>query len=57
MKKGVSEEADGRSLDLEAIEEQAQRVFAEHSSLLGMGFALSNPPTIVQALDGTLPFR
>jgi E3 ubiquitin-protein ligase MYCBP2 len=42
--------------DLEAIEESAQMVFEAHSQLLGKGFALSHPPTIMQALEGSLPF-
>ena len=32
------------------------QVFNEHSKLLGKGFALSHPPTIMQALEGNLPF-
>ncbi|WAQ99892.1 MYCB2-like protein [Mya arenaria] len=31
-------------------------VFGMHSGLLGKGFALSRPPTIMQALEGNLPF-
>ena len=32
------------------------QVFSAHSQLLGKGFALSRPPTIMQALEGSLPF-
>ena len=42
--------------DLDVIEEGAQMVFEAHSQLLGKGFALSHPPTIMQALEGNLPF-
>ena len=42
--------------DLDVIEESAQLVFEAHSTLLGKGFALSHPPTIMQALEGNLPF-
>ncbi|XP_076446720.1 E3 ubiquitin-protein ligase MYCBP2-like isoform X7 [Babylonia areolata] len=42
--------------DLDLIEEGAQMVFEAHSQLLGKGFALSHPPTIMQALEGNLPF-
>ena len=31
------------------------QVFGAHSGLLGKGFALSHPPTIHQALEGSLP--
>ncbi|XP_055893471.1 E3 ubiquitin-protein ligase MYCBP2-like isoform X4 [Biomphalaria glabrata] len=41
--------------DLEVIEEGARIVFENHSSLLEKGFALSQPPTIYQALEGNLP--
>ncbi|XP_053398701.1 E3 ubiquitin-protein ligase MYCBP2-like isoform X4 [Mercenaria mercenaria] len=42
--------------DMDYVEEAAQMVFGEHSQLLGKGFALSRPPTVVQALEGNLPF-
>ena len=42
--------------DLDMIEEGAQMVFEAHSQLLDKGFALSHPPTIMQALEGNLPF-
>ncbi|XP_048243746.1 E3 ubiquitin-protein ligase MYCBP2-like isoform X7 [Haliotis rufescens] len=42
--------------EMDMIEEGAQLVFNSHSSLLGKGFALSHPPTIMQALEGNLPF-
>ncbi|KAK7473506.1 hypothetical protein BaRGS_00035259, partial [Batillaria attramentaria] len=42
--------------DLEMLEDGAQMVFEAHSQLLGKGFALSHPPTIMQALEGNLPF-
>ncbi|CAE1311209.1 MYCBP2 [Acanthosepion pharaonis] len=42
--------------DLDSVEEGAQLVFNAHSSLLDKGFALSHPPTIMQALEGNLPF-
>ncbi|KAH9488940.1 E3 ubiquitin-protein ligase mycbp2 [Bulinus truncatus] len=41
--------------DMEIIEEGARKVFEKHSSLLEKGFALSQPPTIYQALEGNLP--
>nr|AOV18880.1 myc binding protein 2 [Lymnaea stagnalis] len=41
--------------DMEIIEEGARVVFENHSSLLEKGFALSQPPTIYQALEGNLP--
>ena len=43
--------------DLEVIEEGARTVFESHTSLLEKGFALSQPPTIYQALEGNLPLR
>ncbi|XP_035827428.1 E3 ubiquitin-protein ligase MYCBP2 isoform X3 [Aplysia californica] len=43
--------------DLEVIEEGARVVFESHTSLLEKGFALSQPPTIYQALEGNLPLR
>ncbi|XP_062580615.1 E3 ubiquitin-protein ligase MYCBP2-like [Saccostrea cucullata] len=42
--------------DMEYIEEGSQLIFSAHSELLGKGFALSHPPTIMQALEGNLPF-
>lgn len=42
--------------DMEYIEEGSQLIFGAHSELLGKGFALSHPPTIMQALEGNLPF-
>ncbi|CAI9731993.1 E3 ubiquitin-protein ligase MYCBP2-like [Octopus vulgaris] len=42
--------------DLDSVEEGAQLVFNAHSTLLDKGFALSHPPTIMQALEGNLPF-
>ncbi|CAH1777009.1 unnamed protein product [Owenia fusiformis] len=42
--------------DLDIIEEGAQEVFQAHSHILSKGFALSHPPTISQALEGSLPF-
>lgn len=42
--------------DMDVIEEGAQMVFEAHSQLLSKGFALSQPPTIMQALEGNLPF-
>ncbi|XP_052792731.1 E3 ubiquitin-protein ligase MYCBP2-like isoform X2 [Mya arenaria] len=42
--------------DMDILEEGAQMVFGMHSGLLGKGFALSRPPTIMQALEGNLPF-
>ncbi|XP_066580931.1 E3 ubiquitin-protein ligase MYCBP2 [Prorops nasuta] len=42
--------------DLDSMQETAKRIFSMHSSLLGRGFALAAPPTIIQALDGILPF-
>lgn len=42
--------------DLDLIDELAQQVYKNHSSLLSKGFALAHPPTIHQALEGNLPF-
>ncbi|KAL5012682.1 hypothetical protein ScPMuIL_011233 [Solemya velum] len=42
--------------DVDYVEEGARLVYNCHSSLLGKGFALSHPPTIMQALEGNLPF-
>lgn len=49
--------ADELEEDMEIVEELAQQVYSKHSSLLGKGFALANPLTINQALDGVLPYR
>jgi hypothetical protein len=43
--------------DMDVVEEVAQHVYKSHSTLLSKGFALANPPTITQALEGVLPFR
>ncbi|XP_014287849.1 E3 ubiquitin-protein ligase MYCBP2 isoform X3 [Halyomorpha halys] len=48
--------ADEVEEDLDAVEELAQQVYLKHSSLLGKGFALANPLSINQALDGILPY-
>ncbi|XP_073976386.1 MYC binding protein highwire isoform X3 [Rhodnius prolixus] len=48
--------ADELEEDMEIVEELAQQVYSKHSSLLGKGFALANPLTINQALDGVLPY-
>ncbi|XP_035682944.1 E3 ubiquitin-protein ligase MYCBP2-like isoform X1 [Branchiostoma floridae] len=40
--------------DMDSLEEGAQLVFDAHSTLLGKGFALVCPPTVHQALEGTL---
>lgn len=48
------EEAEG---DVEIAEIVAQQTLAAHGSLLSKGLALSNPPSVTQALDGVLPFR
>ncbi|PNF26946.1 hypothetical protein B7P43_G12700 [Cryptotermes secundus] len=42
--------------DMDVVEEVAQHVYKSHSALLSKGFALANPPTITQALEGILPF-
>lgn len=34
-----------------------QQIYAAHSTLLGKGLALSQLPTIHEALEGNLPFR
>jgi hypothetical protein len=43
--------------DMDMVEELAQHVYKSHSALLSKGFALANPPSITQALEGILPFR
>ncbi|XP_024084698.1 E3 ubiquitin-protein ligase MYCBP2 isoform X3 [Cimex lectularius] len=48
--------ADELDEDMEVVEELAQQVYSKHSSLLGKGFALANPLSINQALDGVLPY-
>lgn len=37
--------------------ETIQQTYTSHSSLLGKGLALSQLPTIHEALEGNLPFR
>nr|XP_022909947.1 E3 ubiquitin-protein ligase MYCBP2 isoform X2 [Onthophagus taurus] len=49
----------GHSNDIEAEEAAeiaAQRTLTKHGALLSKGLALSSPPTVLQALDGTLPY-
>ncbi|KAK9891452.1 hypothetical protein WA026_014685 [Henosepilachna vigintioctopunctata] len=48
---------DEAHLDIEMAEVVASETFAMHSQLLSKGLALSNPPTVNQALDGMLPYR
>lgn len=43
--------------NVKIAQETARKIFADHSSLLGRGFALATSPTVTQALDGVLPFR
>lgn len=39
-----------------SLSDISHQVFTAHSTLLEKGFALSHPPTIMQALEGNLPF-
>ncbi|KAM6446158.1 E3 ubiquitin-protein ligase MYCBP2 isoform 3-T4 [Liasis olivaceus] len=43
--------------DLEMLEEAALQVCKSHSGILGKGLALSHSPTILEALEGTLPLQ
>lgn len=43
--------------DIEVAEVVAAQTLAMHGQLLSKGLALSSPPTVTQALDGTLPYR
>ncbi|KAK9703659.1 PHR domain [Popillia japonica] len=43
--------------DVEVAEFVAAQTLAAHGQLLSKGLALSSPPTVTQALDGTLPYR
>nr|XP_034971958.1 E3 ubiquitin-protein ligase MYCBP2 isoform X12 [Zootoca vivipara] len=43
--------------DLEILEEAALQVCKTHSGILGKGLALSHSPTILEALEGTLPLQ
>lgn len=49
--------SDEGDMDMDAAESVAAQIFSEHSSLLSKGLALSSPPSVTQALDGTLPYR
>lgn len=44
-------------MDVESMEYVTQQIYAAHSGLLGKGLALSQLPTIYEALEGNLPFR
>ncbi|XP_041463247.1 E3 ubiquitin-protein ligase MYCBP2-like isoform X4 [Lytechinus variegatus] len=41
--------------EVELITEAAEEIFSSHASLLCRGFALAQPPSIEQALEGNLP--
>ncbi|XP_032082572.1 E3 ubiquitin-protein ligase MYCBP2 isoform X2 [Thamnophis elegans] len=43
--------------DLEMLEEAALQVCKSHSGILGKGLALSHSPSILEALEGTLPLQ
>ncbi|XP_048151617.1 E3 ubiquitin-protein ligase MYCBP2 isoform X15 [Corvus hawaiiensis] len=43
--------------DLEILEEAALQVCKSHSGILGKGLALSHSPTILEALEGSLPLQ
>ncbi|XP_051636342.1 E3 ubiquitin-protein ligase MYCBP2 isoform X13 [Manacus candei] len=43
--------------DLEIVEEAALQVCKSHSGILGKGLALSHSPTILEALEGSLPLQ
>nr|XP_054484258.1 E3 ubiquitin-protein ligase MYCBP2 isoform X21 [Agelaius phoeniceus] len=43
--------------DLEILEEAALQVCKAHSGILGKGLALSHSPTILEALEGSLPLQ
>ena len=44
-------------VDAESMEAITQQIYTSHSGLLGKGLALSQLPTIHEALEGNLPFR
>ena len=44
-------------LESELVDEVARETVAAHSVLLRGGLALSQQPTVSQALDGLIPFR
>ncbi|KAK4016037.1 hypothetical protein OUZ56_031000 [Daphnia magna] len=46
----------GEDMDVESMEYVTQQIYAAHSGLLGKGLALSQLPTIYEALEGNLPF-
>ncbi|KAJ8916891.1 hypothetical protein NQ315_013359 [Exocentrus adspersus] len=43
-------------IDIETAEIIASEIWSQHSSLLAKGLALNSPPSVQQALDGTLPY-
>lgn len=42
--------------DVEMAESVAAQTLAAHGSLLSKGLALAAPPTVMQAMDGMMPF-
>ncbi|KAF5304147.1 hypothetical protein FQA39_LY01932 [Lamprigera yunnana] len=49
-------DGDESYLDIEIAELVAAHTLSSHGSLLAKGLALSSPPSVNQALDGTLPY-
>lgn len=47
----------GEEMDAESMEALTQQIYTAHSGLLGKGLALSQLPSIHEALEGNLPFR
>ncbi|XP_017786826.1 PREDICTED: E3 ubiquitin-protein ligase MYCBP2-like isoform X2 [Nicrophorus vespilloides] len=47
---------DDVEVDIDMAEMVAAQTLASHSSLLSKGLALNCPPTVIQALDGLLPY-
>ena len=50
------DEEEEEEVDLTPLDESAKQTFATHQPLLSKGFALAHPPTISQALEGSVPF-
>lgn len=44
-------------MDADSMESITQQIYTAHTGLLSKGLALSQLPTIHEALEGNLPFR
>ena len=47
----------GDEMDADSMESITQQIYTAHAGLLSKGLALSQLPTIHEALEGNLPFR